>query len=241
MLISPNHKFIFFKPMKCAGSSVEFALYQNCGEEALCTGGIDDETDRGFVQRNNVFYEGEELKYRFHSHTWPALFYERIADQSIWEEYKKITIVRNPWDMLVSYYWHFRHQRANCNQWLDIKEDDSPDQIKWKFESFLTLLSKMDSIFPGAVYTNDSPINYASTISEAFIDDNIDFYLSFENIQEDYIELCDKLSIPTTKLPRFKTRYRKIEMSYKNYYNKTTQEAVYMRFPKTIEKFGYKF
>ena len=38
MIISPKHKFIFFKPMKTAGSSVEHSKIQNCGPDALATG-----------------------------------------------------------------------------------------------------------------------------------------------------------------------------------------------------------
>ena len=37
MIISPSHGFIFFKPLKSAGSSVEYALAQHCAEGDLIT------------------------------------------------------------------------------------------------------------------------------------------------------------------------------------------------------------
>ena len=39
MLISPKNKFIYFKPMKTAGSSIEKSLLRYCSNWALCTGG----------------------------------------------------------------------------------------------------------------------------------------------------------------------------------------------------------
>mgnify|MGYP001160078755 CR=1 FL=1 len=228
--------------MKCAGSSVEYTLLQNCGEEALCTGGIgEEEKSQGYVQRNNVFVEEEELKFRFHSHTWPALFFERIAEPLAWKDYQCVTIVRNPWDSLVSYYWWSVFEKS-INGWMEIKEEDSKDQVKWKFENFLMLQGKTEAIRPEKFYVNESPIDYFSKINEEFIDDSIDFYMSFEKIQKDFDELNQKLCLPQQKLAKFKTKFRKMKkLQYTDYYNSVTRDAVAMRFPKTIQKFGYRF
>ena len=38
MIISHKHRFIFFKPMKVAGSSIESVLTSECGESDILTG-----------------------------------------------------------------------------------------------------------------------------------------------------------------------------------------------------------
>ena len=227
--------------MKCAGSSVEYTLLQNCGEEALCTGGIgEEEISRGYVDRNNSYYESGHLMFRFHSHTWPGLFFERIADASAWKDYKRITIVRNPWDSLVSYYW-WAVSNKPVGKWFKITEEDSLSEIKFKFQNFMSFIGKTESVRQRPTYVYEAPMDYFSRVNEEFVSDNIDFYLSFETIQEDFDTLSENLSLPKQELARFKTKFRKIKIPYSAYYNDTTRKAVEMRFPKTIEKFGYKF
>lgn len=227
--------------MKCAGSSVEFSLLQNCGEEALCTGGIgEEELSSGYTERNNVFVEDGELKFRFHSHTWPDLFFERIADTNAWEDYKNITIIRNPWDSLVSYYW-WSVESNSINEWLKITEEDSESQVKWKFENFLNLRGKTESVRQETLYVHEATIDYFSQVNEEFVSSKIDRYLSFENIQNDFNQLNSTLGLPSRELARFKTKFRKVKKHYSQYYNSVTRDAVAMRFPKTIEKFGYRF
>ena len=117
MLISPDHKFIFFKSMKTASSSVEFSLLQICGENALCVGGTPEEASQGYVAKNNTFVDDGFIVERFHSHAWPDLFYEQIANPEFFKDYKKITVIRNPWDALVSWYWWGIYQNTELLCW----------------------------------------------------------------------------------------------------------------------------
>ena len=50
MILSPTAGFVFFKPVKTAGSSIEFALAQSCGPNDLLVGGMKGtEQDAGFL------------------------------------------------------------------------------------------------------------------------------------------------------------------------------------------------
>lgn len=240
MLISPEHKFIFFKPLKCAGSSVEYTLLENCGEDALCTGGTEEESRQGYTSRNNEFYENRELKTRFHSHTWPDLFLERIANPSAWKDFKKVSIVRNPWDSVVSWYWWTVSEQIVGDSLL-IKEEDSKFQMQFKFETFLNLVSVHDSIRPESLKERATPLDYLSKHNEQFVDDSIDFFIRFEKLQSSFNDACDYLGLKNRQLARFKTKQRKIKRHYTEYYNSVSKSAVEMRFPETIRKFNYKF
>ena len=54
MIISHRHKFVFLKPRKVAGTSVEVALARHCGEEDIVTpiGTFDPEWDEDQYARS---------------------------------------------------------------------------------------------------------------------------------------------------------------------------------------------
>ncbi|MDA7809213.1 sulfotransferase family 2 domain-containing protein [bacterium] len=128
MIISHKHKFIFLKPYKVAGSSFEFALSSILGSEDLVTYlGPDEEKKR--LKESGVRESGNKKplvdiiknfsrqnKRDLKSLRWPRLFHphasaEEVRDflgQTVWDEYTKISIIRNPWDYLLSFYhWNY--------------------------------------------------------------------------------------------------------------------------------------
>jgi hypothetical protein len=76
MIVSHKHKFIFFKPWKVGGNSVEHNLITHCGDDDII-----DNTHRN--PKDTLDIVGEK----------------------IFNEYFKFTIARNPWDRMVSYFW----------------------------------------------------------------------------------------------------------------------------------------
>jgi hypothetical protein len=158
MIISHEHKFIFFKPMKVAGSSIEVALAKTCGEKDLQTGSEYSEEieEYDYVPKNN------ELVY--HSHTSPTLLYRRSAKK--WEDYYKVTVVRNPWDMIISYYWWSFNSPASIRStapkpletighqlWAPQTNDENTD-ISSKFQGYLEQMA----FFRGTPYGDEGPI-----------------------------------------------------------------------------------
>lgn len=110
MIISHKHRFVFVKPGKTAGSSVEMTLSQFCGDRDIVTRlRARDESHRPqpcAAQIARPVYRhvttGEELVLNNHAPYWVALrvFGAQIAG------YEVVCSERNPWEKAISsFYW----------------------------------------------------------------------------------------------------------------------------------------
>ena len=292
MIISHEHKFVFFKPMKVAGSSVEVALSKHCGEDDVLTGTnhFDELSSReyDYPSRNNIFSHKlkgdvalsammqsgnidkvtpemmeagifvDVLEPRFHMHAFPdqvlTLYEKDISD------YRMITIVRNPWDMLVSFFWwsfyaspagyvDSRGQVRKDGNSLGFSVSSHPEVAPRESDSAETLMRKMEVFCqlsgdfkgPDGVERNQNVLDWLVRTSERFYQIGYDHILQYEALQDDYDKLCFSLGISQEILPRLKTGQRKAKLPYHCYYNAWTRSRIDSKFSMWLEKFEYTF
>jgi hypothetical protein len=134
MILSHKHRLIFLKSRKVAGTSFEIALSKYLGPDDVITPVVaEDETIRwsigGLGPRNYQYSWSELLKRK----DWPRVsrallrrerpkkFFNHIAakavrhriGETVWQDYLNVSIVRNPWDMVISWFFWDRGREAD--------------------------------------------------------------------------------------------------------------------------------
>ena len=133
MIVSHQHKIIFIKPRKVAGTSFEIALSKFLDGSDIITpiSRVDEQvrTARGFQGPCNFNFAlaklfakdpneqasiGRwDLPLKFYNHI-PAAAAKRRLPASVWRDYRKVSIVRNPWDRAISiFFWKNTKKRKN--------------------------------------------------------------------------------------------------------------------------------
>ena len=242
MIISHRHKFIFLKPQKVAGTSVEVALAQHCGEDDIVTpiGAFNPDWD--------------EDRYAHPGKEWPG--YDRHATlkgvrkrlgQELWDAYFKFAITRNPWDLVVSqYHWATRRDQGAVGRSLK-QFWTSPVGVRRNFRTLGSSLAR--NFLRMDVVTFEFFVRHMLRFGEPndpfYFDRSgsigLDFLIRYEDLQNDYTSVCERIGLPTSALPSLKTKSRQERRHYSTYYDDRTRELVAKMYHRHLEHFGYRF
>jgi len=150
-----------------------------------------------------------------HEYMYPDVL-NKVAKCNGIESYFSFSFVRNPWDKIVSQYHYNR-------DWFGMGD--------YTFDEYIRAFNKGRKISANNPYLLP------------WITDNkgnvlVDFIGRFENLQEDFDTVCDKIGTKRQRLPyKNKTKHK----HYTEYYNDETRAIVAEKYAKDIEYFGYEF
>ena len=152
----------------------------------------------------------------------PGRNFESFKKNNIeyFDESFKFSVIRNPWDRFISGWKH-------C-----LKKDSF-----LKNKNIKDILLDLPTI-------EKHPYDYwhlTKTLSETFIENNkniMDYIIKFENLQNDFDLLCDKIGIERMILPH---ENGTLHNHYSNYFDEETKEIFFKKYKKDIEYFGYKY
>jgi hypothetical protein len=218
MLISHEHKFIFIKVRKTAGTSVEVSLsrFLTHRDDVITPISAIDEAMRlretGVQPRNFETVSGSTTKQLFWNHC-PILHVRSHPESGLLKNYFTFCFERNPWDKVVSMYWLDR-------AWNRIRPDLS-------FDAYVR--EHAMKVKDWHLYTDGkAPI--------------VDFVGQYERLLPDLTRICEQLRIPFDGwLPRAKGECRRDTRSYREYYSDEGRSFVEHVFRDEIVTFGYRF
>jgi len=234
MIISHKYKFIFIKTKKVAGTSLEIALSKYCTNSDIITRHIDEDIckELGFTTTASKSNQKKSLKEMAFKDVLASFFYSRLRNkyfhhmsasdisncvgEKIWKQYFKFTIVRNPFDRLVSqYYWK---NRKNINPVaFDVFLSEHSHLIRENWN----------------LYTENNQI---------LVDD----FIKYENLEEDINRISKKVGLPENvfnvmKKINEKRNIRPNSSSYQDIIGKESKELILNLDREEINIFGYKF
>ena len=215
MLISHTHKWIFIHVPKNGGTTISDVLRPHCDAEGV-----------GPAQYKNPELEVTGKKrdrYYFQHDTAMQTQSKLNAKGYDYNDYFSFSIVRNPWDRMVS-IWYFFQKLAKA---------PNPD-FTWPVE----VIGKCKT-FDGLVRSDYFKLPQLSYVENCETGDlNVDFVGRLENLREDFKIICEKIGLPRIELShRNKTKHK----HYTEYYDDETRQIVAEKYAKDIEYFGYDF
>ena len=213
MIASHQHRFIFLKTRKTAGTSVEIALSQVCGPDDIITEiSPEDEALRTAAGgRGPQNFESPPLPRKAYNHMGAKATRDLVGAQA-WQDYFTFAIERNPWDAVVSlYFWKYKDR------------DELPD-----FESYV------QEIWIEQLANNRRLYRIRGKMA-------LDRVLRYENLDTELREVWAQLGLPgEPDLPRAKGHARPAG-HYRELYSATSRQRVADVFADTIDAFGYEF
>ncbi len=228
MILSHEHKFIFLRTKKTAGTSIELALSDLCGPDDIITPLTREDEARRTGRRGaqnwrlhswwksprllkSAWFKFSAKDYGFYNHMKAAEMRAHI-DPAVWRSYFKFAFERNPWDRQVSLYYH-RYR----------EENDRPD-----FAAFIHK-DKKAHINNFGVYSIDGDLA-------------VDFLGRFETLDQDLRFALDQVGLSTAEaLPDAKTRFRPGSVPYRDHYDEETRNIVADWYASEIKLLGYEF
>jgi len=153
-------------------------------------------------------------------------------------DYKTFTVVRNPWDRMVSLYKFCTEIKTNSRIGPKGYFIPNKDIIGLDFNIWLT--TKFHGVFKvkslkGRSLTKIPQLEWIDMPNNKIAVDHI---LRFENINEDFKSFCGEVGIPNYELPYMNKTNRK---HYSEYYNDKSIDWVSKYFERDIKEFGYEF
>jgi Sulfotransferase family len=231
MIISHEHKFIFIKTKKTAGTAIEAALSELCGPDDVITP-YREESDADRKGRAPQNYRIEhplkpkrplwrKLLGRPERYWHPSVgFYEHMpasrvrayVGEEVWRSYFKFAFDRNPWDRQIS-WWLYKTKSKRTRP---------------SFEAFMADRRK--------AYVD----NYAQYAEDGGL--AVDFVGRYENLEEDLNTALASIGAGKIEIPRTNVNpAREGDRDYRRHYSDGTRALVAAWYQPEIKMLGYGF
>ena len=216
MLISHRHRFAFIHVPKTGGSSIFAALAPH-----------GDDADGYWANRClarlgihvNHYAPWPQRKFRPHT---PAATLRRNLPGVVFDDLFTFAFVRNPWDLLVSYYHFLAAGQAHATHVSHRRRHVAclPD-----FEAYV------------GYEIRRGKISQTRLVADRRGRTLVSFLGRFESLAADFDHICRRIGVTAT-LPRSNPS---VHGDYREYYSPRLAALVRDHFAEDIERFGYEF
>lgn len=253
MIISHKYEFIFIKTSKVAGTSIEMFLASVCGPEDICTPFWHPEKNHESRNEKGRFAPWSELWYRerlrrrygrsgvaqtlqhlVHGTRFfepmPAWQVRARISPSIWNSYYKFTVERNPWDKVISRYFHSK----------SVYEDKYNKPLS--YENFwVHFLKQLKTPWETPAWGSPAPYNLPRYQDPVNGDLLVNRILRYEDLNNELSSVCSQLGIPFEGVltTRAKSHYRREKAPHTEFFSPSQMHQISKVFAGEINLMGY--
>jgi hypothetical protein len=203
-----TRKIIFTHPPKCGGTSFEHFLgFENHGEHAF------------LYKHASLIDHVKAIK--------------KTSNNP--NDFIKISIIRNPWDRMVSWYFHLKQKALLAEKNNKPKNQIQNAVLSLGFNEFIEYIDK----FEIKIFCRDFSY-YMFGETESL---EIDFIIRHENYQNDFLKCLEILKAPQINLDCIPKKNQTIGRisDYKTYYSLNSKKIISNIYSKDIDFFKYSF
>lgn len=227
MLLSHNHRFIFVHIWRTGGTSISEALRQHadpqwCVLRARRSAKVDEPSGsavrhslwRRLFGRSLPAARGPEYLSR---HSTAREVRMRVAPE-VFESYFKFAFVRNPFELLVSWYHNA------------LQNETDKDTVHRK-------VTQMNGFGDFVRWATSRPTLQVNFVTDRDGNQIVDFIGRFENLEADFAEVCRRIGVEASLPHAFRSEHQ----AYRGYYDAEARRLVEEHLRPDIERFGYSF
>ena len=215
MIISHGRRYVFVHIPKTGGTALSLALESRAMKDDILIG------DTPKAKRRRGRLQGVKTAGRLWKHSNLADI-EGLIDPNDLDEMVLFTLVRNPWDRLVSYY-HWLKEQGFDHPAVDLAKELS-------FAEFVRHPHTAQSIRANS---------YGSYLRDGTGRERDALFIRLEHLAEDLRPLEDHLGFKLDQIPRFNASNR--ARDHRAYYDDQTKLWVENLCKEDITRFGYSF
>jgi hypothetical protein len=215
MILSRGRRYIFVHAPKTGGTSLALALEARAMADDVMLG----DTPKARKRRHRL--DGIDASGRLWKHAMLTDLYGLVSQDEI-ERYFVFTLVRNPWDRVVSYY-----------HWLREQSFDHPAVAlagRLDFGAFVAHRQTVESLrqYP-----------YSRYVADADGVDRADLFIRLEHLRKDIAPLEKHLGFSLGDVPHANSSSRVAD--FRGYYTDSAAEIVAKACSEDISRFAYSF
>ena len=204
-MISIKNKFLFIHVPKTGGNSVQNVLHHYSDDKITYKGAEIEEPDSVNLERFGVAYKDTSLSKHSTLDEYRQVFGHEL------DRLYKFSIIRNPWDRCISYY--FSPHRGS---------------VEWDKNDFIQLV--INEIFPMRYFLSLKADDDFSL--------NIDRLIQFESLSKHFNEVAERLKIKQITLPHKNKSNKK---HYSHYYDKELIDLIHDKFHEDVALGCYEY